>query len=119
MESLFVFDARSRKGPVEAHSYKIDAQSRAPHMRLLARPIAEPDETWKCPEPHGFKGKAVMRRRYFARWRIDGQDTVTIGVFEYGPEGWSGITTFQADSTATAENLLSGYRIGTRVYLRA
>lgn len=99
-------------------AYKVDRRGREMYMRLLARTIAEPDEIWERVEEHGLKGKPVMRRRYFARWSIEDTNQVTIGVFEWGPEGWSGITTFQADSAATEENLLSQYRIGTRVYVR-
>jgi SPP1 gp7 family putative phage head morphogenesis protein len=103
----------------KAQDYKVQKRGREVYMRLLARTIAQPDEIWERQEPHGLKGKPVARRRYFARWRIDGQDQVTVGVFELGPEGWSGITTYQAEDDASAENLLNQYRIGTRVYLRS
>ena len=103
----------------KAQEYKVDKRGREVYMRLLARTVAEPDEIWERQELHGLKGKPVARRRYFARWRIAGEDQLTVGVFEHGPDGWSGITTFQADSEATVENLLGQYRIGTRVYVRA
>lgn len=49
---------------------------------------------------------------------IEGETTPVIGVFEWGPEGWSGITTYQAASNDAAEFMLSAYRWGTRVYVR-
>jgi len=109
----------SRKGPPEAHGYKIEEQGRAPYMRLLARAIAEPDEIWERQELHGQKGKPVMRRRYIARLSIAGYDQPVIGVFEWGPDGWSGITTFQAADEAKARQMLDLQRWGTRVYVRS
>jgi SPP1 gp7 family putative phage head morphogenesis protein len=108
----------SRKGPSEAHGYKIESQGRAPYMRLLTRAIAQPDEIWERQEVHGQKGKPVMRRRYMARFSIAGYDQPVIGVFEWGPDGWSGITAFQAADEAKARQMLDLQRWGTRVYVR-
>lgn len=108
----------SRKGPSEAHGYKIESQGRAPYMRLLARAIAQPDEIWERQEVHGQKGKPVMRRRYMARFSIAGYDQPVIGVFEWGPDGWSGITAFQTADEAKARQMLDLQRWGTRVYVR-
>lgn len=102
----------------KAQEYKAQKNGREVYMRLLARAIAEPDEIWERIEQHGLKGKPVTRRRYIARFTIEGETTPVIGVFEWGPEGWSGITTYQAASDDAAEFMLSAYRWGTRVYVR-
>jgi hypothetical protein len=69
-------------------------------------------------EQHGTKGKAVTRRRYIARFDIEGETKLMIGVFEWGADGWSGITTYQAADQDAADYMLQMYRWGARVYVR-
>lgn len=102
----------------KAGAYKVQKRGREVYMRLLARAIAQPDEIWERVEQHGAKGQAVTRRRYIARYDIEGETKPLIGVFEWGPDGWSGITTFQAENEAKAEIMLTDYRFGVRVYVR-
>lgn len=102
----------------KAQEYKVEKRGREIYMRLLARAITQPDEIWERIEQHGLKGKPVTRRRYIARFVIEGETTPVIGVFEWGSEGWSGITTYQAADETAAEFMLSAYRWGTRVYVR-
>ncbi|WP_310609225.1 PBECR2 nuclease fold domain-containing protein [Limnohabitans sp.] len=102
----------------KAQAFKIQKNEREIYMRLLARAIAQPDEIWERAEQHGTKGKAVTRRRYIARYDIEGETKPLIGVFEWGADGWSGITTYQAVDDFRAEQMLSLYRWGVRVYVR-
>jgi SPP1 gp7 family putative phage head morphogenesis protein len=97
---------------------KVQKNGREVYMRLLARAIAQPDEIWERLEQHGAKGKAVTRRRYIARFDIEGETKPLIGVFEWGPDGWSGVTTFQALDEARAAQLMDLQRWGMRVYVR-
>ena len=56
-------------------------------MQLLAETIAEPDEIWLVSEhPRGINEAPITRRRYFARFEIEGQTTPMIGVFEWGKD---------------------------------
>lgn len=102
----------------KAQAYKAQKNGREIHMRLLARAITQPDEIWERIEQHGLKGKPVTRRRYIARFAIDGETTPVIGVFEWGAEGWSGITTYQAADETKAKQMLDLQRWGHRVYVR-
>ena len=98
--------------------YKVQKNGREVYMRLLARSIVEPDEIWERIEQHGLKGKPVTRRRYIARFVIEGETKPVISVFEWGPEGWSGITTYPASDETKAKQMLDMHRWGTRVYVR-
>jgi hypothetical protein len=60
----------------------------------------------------------VRRRCYFARWRIEGEDTPAVAVFETGPDGWIGITTYQAESAAKVDEVIADARVGTLVWRR-
>ena len=92
---------------------KIDKRGRAPYMLLMADTIKSPDEIW---EGWGqFGDKAVLRRRYVARWRIEGREEPVLSVFEAGPQGWAGVTSFRPDSI---KNLDNRGRMGRRVYVR-
>jgi hypothetical protein len=60
----------------------------------------------------------VTRRRYIARFDIEDETKPMIGVFEWGADGWSGITTFQAVDQDRAKQMLDLQRWGGRVYVR-
>ena len=101
------------------NTYKPQKRGREQYMRLLARTIADPDEIWELTTyRRGIDKKAVIRRRYFVRFEIEGEPLALIGVFEWGVDGWRGITTYQAESEVEAEIMLSKFRIGTRIYVR-
>lgn len=90
-------------------------------LPLLARAIREPDEIWAGMEHHRIRDVDVLRRRYFARYRIDGQDQPMVAVFETGKDGWIGVTTFQADETASPSQqrgTLKRMRRGRRLFVR-
>jgi hypothetical protein len=57
--------------------------------------LLEPDEIWVRLEWLYALGKAVVRRRYIARFAVEGQEVPALAVFELGSDGWAGVTTFQ------------------------
>ena len=92
---------------------KIGKRDRARFLPLLARAIKEPDEIWVAGEFHGATDRPVLRRRYIARFDIEGADQPGIAVFEWGRDGWAGVTAFQ-----TVDDYLQEFRTGVRLYRR-
>jgi len=87
--------------------WKADKNGRGHFLALLAEALREPDEIWVRLEWHYASGKATVRRRYVARFDVDGQESPALLVFEMGPDGWAGVTTFQG-GTQTPED----WRVG-------
>lgn len=78
---------------------------------LLAETLKSPDEIWARVEWHADQRKAVVRRRYISRWNVSGIRSRVMSVFEIGPDGWTGVTTFSVGD-------VDGLRIGARIYRR-
>ena len=93
---------------------KITKRGREKFLLQLADAIREPDEIWTRIEWYFATKSAVVRRRYIARFVIEGEAKPALAVFEFGGNGWSGVTTFAPDDNDYLENL----RIGVRVYRR-
>lgn len=83
-------------------------------LPLLALALMEPDEVWVSMEWLSALSKAVVRRRYIARFLVQGQDMPALVVFETGTDGWDGTVAFQV---ATPE-YLDSVRMGVRLYRR-
>ncbi|MBX3589074.1 MAG: minor capsid protein [Ramlibacter sp.] len=98
---------------------KVTKRGRERFLRLLAMTIKDPDEIWMASEMHHARGADVARRRYVARWQVEGQEKPVLGVFELGRDGWRGVTGFQAETPKDAADLLGGARKGEIVYRRA
>ena len=94
-------------------SWKEDKYGRGRFMTLLARVLSDPDEVWARLEWQYAIGKAVVRRRYLARFEVEGQSVPALAVFELGPDGWSGTTVFVGD--VQNEN---HWRVGALLYRR-
>lgn len=92
---------------------KADKRGRGPFMSLLARALQEPDEIWVRLEWLQAMEKAVVRRRYVARFEVDGQEAPALAVFELGQDGWAGVTTFRGVTQSDGE-----WRVGIRLYQR-
>lgn len=92
---------------------KVTKRGREQYMRLLARALIDPDEIWARLEWQHSQARAVVRRRYVARFAVEGQETPALAVFELGADGWSGITTFQGETQSEDE-----WRIGVLLYQR-
>jgi SPP1 gp7 family putative phage head morphogenesis protein len=97
---------------------KIEKRGREQFVRFIADTIKMPDEVWVLEEDHRAKGKKVIRRRYIARFQIDGQAKPIIGVFEVGADGWRGVTGYQAQTADDADTLINSARRGELVYRR-
>ena len=93
---------------------KADKRGRGPFMALLAMALQEPDEIWVRLEWLQALEKAVVRRRYVARFEVEGQEAPALAVFELGQDGWTGVTTFKGVTQSEDE-----WRIGVRLYQRA
>ncbi len=94
--------------------WKVDKQGRGHYMPLLAQALQAPDEIWVRLEWMYAQKRAVVRRRYVARFDIDGATAPALVVFDLGADGWSGITTFQGTSQGPND-----WRVGVRLYRKA
>lgn len=94
--------------------WKVLKGGREQYLPLLASAIRDPDEIWVRLEWLYALKKAVVRRRYVARFEVAGQEVPALVVFEVGADGWSGVTAFQASS----EEYLDSLRLGVRLYQR-
>lgn len=97
---------------------KADKNGRGRWLPLLAEALRNPDEIWTRLEWLGALGKAVVRRRYVARFEVTDEQGVVpapaLAVFEVGSDGWVGVTTFPPRS----DDYLEDVRIGVRLYQR-
>ena len=94
---------------------KVTKRGRERYLRLLADAIRQPDEIWARVEWLFGAQKSVVRRRYVARFEIEGEDGITpmLAVFERGENGWFGVTAFQG-----AQQTEDEWRVGVRLYRR-
>ena len=93
--------------------WKADKRGRGRFMPLLARALLDPDEVWTRIEWLYGQQRAVVRRRYIARFVVEGDDAPALLVFENGADGWNGVTAF-----AGPDQLPDGWRVGVRLYRR-
>ena len=94
--------------------WKVLKRGRERYLPLLAQALQEPDEIWARVEWLHAQGRAVVRRRYVARFAVEGQETPGLVVFELGADGWAGVTAFPPAPGAYVEDL----RVGVRLYRR-
>lgn len=94
--------------------WKVLKRGRERYLPLLAQALQEPDEIWARVEWLHAQGRAVVRRRYVARFAVEGQETPGLVVFELGADGWTGVTAFPPAPGAYVEDL----RVGVRLYRR-
>ena len=93
---------------------KVMKRGREQFLPLLARALLDPDEIWARVEWLYPQQKAVVRRRYIARFEVEGHDTPALVVFELGADGWTGVTTFPGASQSADDD----WRVGVRLYQR-
>ncbi|MBV4522182.1 hypothetical protein KVG88_19155 [Pseudomonas sp. SWRI74] len=93
---------------------KVQKRGREQTLLLVAQALREPDEVWVHLEWMYAQQKAVVRRRYLARFEVEGKAAPALAVFEVGDDGWDGVTGFVADS----EDYLDDLRLGVRLYRR-
>lgn len=93
---------------------KANKRGRGQWLLLLADALKSPDEIWVRIEWLGALKKAVVRRRYLARFRVEGQVAPAVAVFEVGTDGAVGVTTFPPADGAYVEGLRQGIRLYQR-----
>jgi hypothetical protein len=65
-------------------------------------------------EWHGATARPVVRRRYVASFQLPNDEQPGMAIFEWGRDGWYGVTTYQAEEPAHVEE----FRRGVRLYRR-
>ncbi|HBO4355090.1 TPA: hypothetical protein L4U31_002848 [Pseudomonas aeruginosa] len=93
---------------------KANKRGRGQWLLMLADALRQPDEIWTRLEWMGALGKAVVRRRYLARFQVQGEIAPAVAVFEVGQDGWVGVTTFPPADAGYAEGLRQGIRLYRR-----
>jgi len=81
-------------------------------LLMIADALKRPDEIWTRIDWVEALKKAVARRRYLARFKVDGDVSPTLIVVEVGTDGWASSVT--PDNGAAAD----GVRQGIRLYQR-
>lgn len=93
--------------------WKVLKRDREQFLPLMAQALLQPDEIWVRLEWMYALQKAVVRRRYIARFAVEGQEVPALVVFERGEDGWAGITAFQGVAQSADD-----WRVGVRLYAR-
>lgn len=97
-------------------AWKVLKRDREQFLPLLAQALLDPDEVWVRLEWMYARKKAAVRRRYIARFVLqgqEGQEVPALVVFERGEDGWSGVTAFQGEAQSADD-----WRVGVRLYAR-
>ena len=101
---------------------KLAQAGRKLYLPLIARALKDPDEIWWVwDELRSQPGAYTLRRRYIARFDVEGTQAPGLVVFEHGKNGWTGTTAFppNADRSPAAQNRqLDRQRGGTLAYRR-
>jgi len=101
---------------------KLNKENRHRYLLLTAAAIKAPDEIWWLWQELTDKpGTWTLRRRHIARWDMGGGQAPAFSVFEHGPSGWIGVTTFapKAGRAADAQDrYLNQYRGGLLAWRR-
>lgn len=105
-----------------AGALKVFKDNRHRQVLLLADTIKDPDEIWWFWEERQSRpGEYILRRRHIARWSLpDGQQSA-VSVFEWGSDGWAGVTTFaprEGRGKGAQDRYLARLRGGTLAYRR-
>ncbi len=93
---------------------KANKNGRGRWLFLLADALKAPDEVWTRLEWLGALGQAVVRRRYVARFLVEGSQVPAVAVFEVGADGWLGVTTFPPHKDEYLETVRQGVRLYRR-----
>lgn len=93
---------------------KLFKNGRETYILLLAETLLSPDEIWDSLDGGGEK--THRRRRYYARWLLDGDgDPVeTVAAVDYTKDGIRGVTMFASDRP----NYLAAERLGRKAFTR-
>lgn len=83
-----------------------------PSLPLVAEALTQPDEIWTRLVWLEALGKAVVRRRYLARYRLPGQALLQQVIVELGGDGWA--YAVLGDQPGQAELVRQGVRLYRR-----
>lgn len=97
---------------------KINKRGRDRFVKIIALTLQQPDEIWMLAAEHKVRKKQVIRRRYIARFIIEGETKPVLGVIELGADGWVGKSGYQAETADAADGVLASARLGEQVYGR-
>jgi hypothetical protein len=90
-------------------SMKVRKRGRERYLPMLAETVKEPYEIWLVPMQENRTGRIVLRKR-FLRGFSTGPDNKLAGfaAFEYGPDGWNGVTAFRPDELSYVDKARNG-----------
>jgi hypothetical protein len=94
-----------------AGAYKVTKEGREVYLRLLADALKAPDEIWLHWQL--TKSGPQLRRRYLRQTTLPGGEQLFL-TFEWGNDGWLGITAFQPKHP----DYMRGQRTGVMLYQR-
>lgn len=98
-------------------SSKLASGLRREAMLLLADAIREPDEIWwhweEITLADGSR-QSRLRRRYLARFAVEGRSAPVIVVMDIGKDGWQGVTAFRPQLDSNLKNA----RVGVLAFRR-
>jgi len=97
-------------------NWKVFKRERAQHLLKAFEALVDPDEIWVDWHQVYSTGKVFLRRRYV---RFDPK-IPSVGVFEWGADGWLGTTSFPVDdpSERKRENYINNQRRGALLWRR-
>lgn len=93
---------------------KANKNGRGKWLLMLADALKNPDEIWLRIEWLGALKTAVVRRRYLARFQVEGEVALAVAVFEVGTDGAVGVTTFPPHQADYLETVRQGIRLYQR-----
>ncbi|KMQ72813.1 PBECR2 nuclease fold domain-containing protein [Marinobacter subterrani] len=94
-------------------AWQLPAGTDRRYLGVLAEALRDPDEIWVAAELPGDDQRAVLRRRYLARFALPGDEGVAVAIFEWGRDGWAG-TTATGEDNAELQRLRQGVRLYRR-----
>lgn len=92
---------------------KLHREMRYKYLGVLAKTIKDPDEIWYVWEEYP-KGRKTLRKKYLARWNVEGEAANGFVLFDTSADGWTGVTTFKPEKEA----YFNKQRGGALVYRR-
>lgn len=113
-ESRTFIDAAGQPVTISEHLFqtrrgrwKAQRRGRGRMMRLLADTLRDPDEIWWS-WVRGPENRWQVYRQYLARWRLPGRDAPGFLLFQWGADGWAGVTAFDPDRVSYVERQRDG-----------
>lgn len=88
---------------------KVKKRGRERYLPLLAETVKEPYEIWLVPMKEKRTGRIVLRKRFIRGFSTGSEDKLSgFAAFEYGPDGWNGVTAFRPDELIYADKARNG-----------